>query len=110
MLGTSTERPEKDKFLIDDDMDFATATEWNFSLRSRSFLSRVNDRLPKMLDRSPEDAMQDIDKRSMIREMFVPSTIEAHVFMGKKYSDNLHSIKNTAKISQRNRCLTFLRN
>ena len=34
-----------------------TATESNFSLRSRSFLNRVNDRLRKMLNRSPEDAM-----------------------------------------------------
>ena len=46
--------------------DSDTATESNLSLRSRSFLNRVNDRLRKMLDRSPEDAMQDIDKRSMI--------------------------------------------
>ena len=38
----------------------------NLSLRSRSFLNRVNDRLRKMMNRSPEDAMQDIDKRSMI--------------------------------------------
>ena len=27
--------------------------------------------------------------------MFVSSTVEASVFMGKNYSDNLHSIKNT---------------
>ena len=26
------------------------------------------------------------------------STLEASVFMGKKYSDNLHSIKNTREI------------
>ena len=36
------------------------------SLRSRSFMNNVNDRLRKMLGRSPEDAMQNIDKRSMI--------------------------------------------
>ena len=66
MLGTSTGRPVDDKFVIDDDMDSDTATESNLSLRLRSFLNRVNDRLRKMLDRSPEDAMQDIDKRSMI--------------------------------------------
>ena len=40
--------------------------ESNLSPISRSFLNRVNDRLRKMLDRSPEDSMQDIDKRSMI--------------------------------------------
>ena len=38
-----------DRFVIDDDdMDSNTATESNFSLRSRSFLNRVNDRLRKM--------------------------------------------------------------
>ena len=29
--------------------------------------------------------------------MFMSSTLEASVFMGKNYSDNLHSIKNTPK-------------
>ena len=66
LVKCRTQRPENDKFVIDDDMDSNTATESNLSLRSRSFLNRVNDRLRKMLDRSPEDAMQDIDKRSMI--------------------------------------------
>ena len=62
---TSTGRHVYDKFVIDDDMDSDTATESNHSLRSRSFLNWVNDRLLKMLDHSPDDAMQDIDKRSM---------------------------------------------
>ena len=89
MLGTSTGRPVDDKFVIDDDMDSNTATESNLSPRSRSFLNRVNDRLRKMLDHSSEDAMQDIDKRSMSWRMFMSSTLEASVFMGKNYSDNL---------------------
>ena len=59
-------KPVDDKFVIDDDMDSNTATESNLSLRSRSFLNRVNDRLRKMLDHLPDDAMQDIDKSSMI--------------------------------------------
>ena len=99
MSNTSTERPVYDKFVIDDDMDSDTAPESNLSLKSRPFLKRVNGRLRKMLDRSPEDSMQDIDKRSMIWGMFMSSTVEASVFMGKNYSDNLHSIKNTRKIS-----------
>ena len=99
MSNTSTERPVYDKFVIDDDVDSDTTTESNLSQRSRSFLNRVNGRLRKMLDRSPGDAMQDIDKRSMIWRMFMSSTLEASVFMGKNYSDNLHSIKNTGKIS-----------
>ena len=104
MLEARTVRPvgghpftqHTDKFVIDDDdMDSDTAKESNLSLRPRSFLNRVHDRLRKMLDRSPEDAMQDIDKRSMIWGMFMSSTLEASVFMGKNYSENLHSIKNT---------------
>ena len=66
MSNTSTVRPVHDKFVIDDDMDSDTAAESNLSLRSRSFLNKVNDRLRKMLDRSSEDGMQDIDKLSMI--------------------------------------------
>ena len=66
MLGKSTVRPVDDKFVIDHDMDSDTATESNFSLRSRSLLNNVNDRLRKILDHSSEDAMQDIDKRCMI--------------------------------------------
>ena len=97
MLGSSTGRPVDDKFVIDDDMDSDTATESNLSLRSRSFLNRVNDRFRKILDHSPEDPMQDIDKRSLISGMFLSSTVEAFVFMGKHYSDNLHSINNTRK-------------
>ena len=99
MSNTSTAKPVYDKFVIDDDMDSDTATESSLSLRSRSFLNRVNDRLRKILDHSSENGKQDIDKRSMIWGMFLSSTLEASVFMGKNYSDNLHSIKNTGKIS-----------
>ena len=60
MLGARTGRP------VDDDMDSDTVTESDLSLKSRSFLHRVNDRLRKMLDRSPEDALQDSDKHSVI--------------------------------------------
>ena len=61
MSNTSTGRPVDDKFVIDDDMDLDTAAESNSDLKSRSF--RVNDRLRKMMNRSPDDPMQDIDKR-----------------------------------------------
>ena len=93
--NTSTGRPVYDKLVIDDDMGSDIAAESNLSVKSRSFLNRVNDRLRKMLDRSPEDSMQDIDKPSVIWRMFMSSTLEASVFMGKNYLDNLHSIKNT---------------
>ena len=66
MLGARTGSPVDDKFVIDDDTDSDTVTESNLSLRSRSFLDRANDRLRKILDHSSKDAMQDIDKSSMI--------------------------------------------
>ena len=56
-----------DKFIVDDDdMDSNTVTESNLSPKSRSFLHRVIGRLRKILDHSSKDAMQDIDKRSII--------------------------------------------
>ena len=99
MSNARTGRPVDDKFVIDDDMDIDTATESDLSLKSRSFLHRVNDRVRKILDQSSKDAMQDINKHSLIWRMFMSSTLEASVFMGKNFSDNLHSIKNTGKIS-----------
>ena len=55
----------------------------------------MNDRVRKILEQYSIDAMQDIDKRSMTWGMFMSSTLEASVFMGKDYSENLRSIKNT---------------
>ena len=58
-----------DKFIVDDDdMDSDTASRIEtFRLKSGSFLNRVNDRFAKDVKTVlSEDAMQDIDKRSMI--------------------------------------------
>ena len=99
MSGARTGRPVDDKFVIDDDMDSVTVTDSNLSLKPRSFLNRVNDRLREILDHSSKDAMQEIDKRCMIWGMFMSSTLEASVFMGKNYSENLHSIKKYKEIS-----------
>ena len=83
-----------DNFVIDDDdMDSNTVTESDLSLKSRSFLHMVNDRLRKMLDQSSEDAIQDSSKHSLIWRMFMSSTLEASIFMGKSYSENLRSIQ-----------------
>ena len=80
-------------------MNSDSATESNLSSKSRSFLHRVNDRVRKIVDRSSEDAMQDIDKRSKIWRMFMKSILQALVFLGKEYSENLHSIRNTGEQS-----------
>ena len=78
MLEARTERPvseqpagsftqHTDRFVIfDDDMDSNTATESDLSLKSRSFLHRVSDRVRKILDQSSKDAIQDSDKHSLI--------------------------------------------
>ena len=63
-----------DKFVIDDDdMDSDTATEADLSLKSRSFLHMVNDRVRKMLDQSSEDAMQDSNQHSLIWRLNIGS-------------------------------------
>ena len=48
-----------------------------------------------MLDQSSKDATQDSNKHSLIWEMFMSLTLQASIFMGKEYSENLRSIKNT---------------
>ena len=56
-----------DRFIVDDDdTDPNTVTESDLSLKSRSFLHRVNDRVRKMLDQSSKDATQDSNKHSLI--------------------------------------------
>ena len=81
-----------DKFVIeDDDTDSDTATESDFSLKSRSFLHRVTDRERKMLDQSSKDATQDSNKHSLIWGLFMSSTLEASVFMEKHCSSSTKS-------------------
>ena len=105
MWGARTVRPvseqpftqHTDRFVIDDDdMDSNTATESDLSLKSRSFLHKLSDRVAKDVG--------SIFKRCNTRQqqrffffwwMFMTSTLEASEFMGKNYSENLHSLKNT---------------
>ena len=83
-----------DSFIVDDDeMDSDTVAESDLLLKSRSFLHVVSDRVRKMMDQSSKDAIQDSDKHSVIWRMFMSSTLEASVFMGKEYSESLRSIQ-----------------
>ena len=87
-----------DRFTVDDDdMDSGTVAESDMSLISRSFLHRVNDRVRKIFHHSSEEATQDSNKHCLIWEMFMFSTLEASVLIGKNYLDILHSIKTTGK-------------
>ena len=88
---------QTDFVIDDDDMDSDTVAESDMSFNSRSFLHRVNDRVRKMQDQSSKDATQDSNKHSLIWGMCISSTLEASVFVGKNYLENVHSIKNTGK-------------
>ena len=61
-MGGQESTQETDKFVIDDDMDSDTVTESDLSLKSRSFMHRVTDRVRKILDQSSKDALQDSNK------------------------------------------------
>ena len=60
-------------------------------------LAQGEYRVRKIQDQSPKEATQDSNKHSLIWRMFLSSTLEASVSMGKNYPENLHSIKNTGK-------------
>ena len=108
MSKTSTGKLVSNELVIDIDMDSDTATESDLSLKSRSFLNRENDRLRKMLNRSPEDSMQDIDKRSMIWYVYIfdigsicvhgKESLRQFTFH-QKYRENL-TLKKTIEISE----------
>ena len=87
-------RPQQ--FIIGDD-----ETASDLSLGSRSFLNRVNDQVRKRQKRSSKDATKDSEKHSVICGMFMSSTLQSSAFMGKNYSDNWHSIKNTKDLTMK---------
>ena len=77
-----------DRFIVEnDEMNSYTEAASKLSLESRSFLHRVNDQVRKRQNQSSEDATKDSDKHSVIWGMFMSSTLQASVFMGKNYSD-----------------------
>ena len=71
------------------------------SLGSRSFLDRVNDQVRKRQKRSSMNVTEDSEKHSVIWRMFMSSTWESSVFMGKNCSDNWNSIKNTKDLTMK---------
>ena len=91
-----------DKFIVENDnINSYTENKSEMSLESRSFLHRVNDQVRKRQNQSSKDATKDSGKHSVIWRMFMSSTLQASVFMGKNCSDNLHSIKNTEDLTMK---------
>ena len=82
------------QFVTEDD-----ETESELSLGSRSFLHRVNDQVQKRQKQSSKHATKDSDKHSVIWGMFMSVSLKSALFMGKNYSDNLHSIENTEDLT-----------
>ena len=76
-------------------------TESELSLKSKSFFNRVNDQVRKRQKRSSMDVTEDNGKHFVIWGMFMSSTLESSVFMGKNYSDNWRSIKNTEDLTMK---------
>ena len=61
----------------------------------------MNDQVRKRQKRSSMNVTEDSEKYSLSLEMFMYSPLQASVFMGKKYSDNWHSIKNTKDLTMK---------
>ena len=61
----------------------------------------MNDQVRKRQKQSSKDATKDSDKHSVFWGMFMSSTLQASVFMGKNHSENLHSIKNTEDLTMK---------
>ena len=61
----------------------------------------MNDQVGKRQKQSSIDATEDSEEHSVIWGMFMSSTLQASVFMGKNYSDNWHSIKNTEDLTMK---------
>ena len=91
-----------DRFIVENYvMKSYTGAESEMSFKSRSFLHRVNDQVRKRQYQSSKDATKDSDKHSVIRCMFMSSTLQASVFMGKNNSDDLQSIKITEDLTMK---------
>ena len=73
--------------------------ESDLSLWPRSFLHRVNDQVRKRQKQSSMDATEDSEEHSVIWGMFMSSTLQTSVFMGKNDSHNLHSNKNSEDLT-----------
>ena len=59
----------------------------------------MNDHVRKRQKRSSMNVTEDSEKHSVIWRMFMSSTLESSVFMGKNYQNNCHSIANSTDIT-----------
>ena len=55
---------------------------------------KVYSKMRQKIGRKPGDGIDDLDKNSLIWRMFMSSSLNAAVHLGKNYLENLHSTKN----------------
>ena len=73
-------------------------TELEFSVESRSFVNRVNDKVRKRQRRMSNVAGEG-EEHSILWGMFMAVTMNAATFMGKNFQDNQNSIMNTTDLT-----------
>ena len=91
IISQEVARPQN--FVIGND-----ETELGLSVESRSFLNRVNDQVRKRQKRI-SNVTEEGEKHSMTWRMFMSVALESALFMEKNYSDNQHSIVDTADLT-----------
>ena len=86
LMEVRTERPvlfaqHTDRLFVEsDNMDSDTEAESEMSLKSRSFLHRVNDQVRKRQKRSSMDVTEDSDQHSVIWGMFMSPEHYKHLY------------------------------
>ena len=78
------------------EIDLEAAEECNIPFAaSISFREKVNERVRAVLNRRPGTEMEEIEKHSLLWGLFLTSSMHAPIFLGKGYSENLRSVRNT---------------
>ena len=97
LVNTSTSFWKKKITIERRNLLFALSEEQEHSNSSLETTKQVR----KRQKRSSMNVTEDGEKHSVIWGMFMSSTLESSVFLGKNYSDNWHSIKNTKDLTMK---------
>ena len=100
-----------DRFIVENDkMNSYTEAESEMSLESRSFWHKVNDQVRTRQNQSSKDAKKDSDKHFVIWECLCLLHCK-HLYSWRRITQTICiPSKIQEKISQWNRCLTYLKN
>ena len=76
------------------EIDLEATAECNILFaESILFREKVNERVRAILNRSPGNEL--VDKHSLTCGLFMTSSMHAAIFLGKDYTENLHSVRST---------------